>query len=181
MRIVGGKYRSRLIDWPDDTTRIRPTKDRIREAIFNAVGDITDYVALDLYAGSGAMGLEALSHYAKMAYFVDINPIALKTIKKNIESLSIDPNEAKVLSMPDVEALSFLEKQSNKLDIIFIDPPYAEGKYQEIVSLLESKNLLSENAIIVLEANREIVVDSTEYRKRRDYKYGEIYVAILWR
>lgn len=181
MRIVGGKYRSRIIEWPDDVTHIRPTKDRIREAIFNAIGDITDLVVLDLYAGSGAMGLEALSHYAKMAYFVDINPVALKTVKKNIESLSIDSNTAKVLAMPDIQALSFLEKESNKLDVVFIDPPYAEGKYQGIVSLLEEKNLLNKHAIIVLEANREIIVNEEGFAKRRDYKYGEINVAILWR
>ena len=181
MRVVGGKYRSRLLEWPDDVTHIRPTKDRIREAIFNAIGDLTGLVSLDLYAGSGAMGIEALSRNSKKAYFVDINPVALKTTKKNIANLNIPQEEFEVLSVPDVQAIENLSSRNIKLDVIFIDPPYKEGKYQEITDLLIQRELLSENAIIVIEADRQIVVDEKCFAKRRDYKYGEINVAILWR
>ena len=83
MRIVGGKYRHRLISFPDDMAHTRPTKDRVREAVFSALGDINGYRVLDLYAGSGAMGIEALSRGAKHATFVDISPLAIKTIKAN--------------------------------------------------------------------------------------------------
>ena len=88
MRIVGGKYRHRLIVFPDDMEHTRPTKDRIREAIFSAVNNINDYNALDLYAGSGAMGLEALSRGAKFCAFVDVSNLAIKVIKALI-SLSL--------------------------------------------------------------------------------------------
>ena len=179
MRVVGGIYRSRLLEWPDDVKHIRPTKDRIREAIFNAVGDLTNCVALDLYAGSGAMGIEALSRNAKKCYFVDINPVAIKTTKKNIDNLHI--NNAELLGISDIQALDKLAKDNVKLDIVFIDPPYKEGKYQEVMDLLISHNLLNENAIIVFEADRDIIIDESCYEKRRDYKYGEIKVAILWR
>ena len=89
MRIVGGKYRHRLIEYPNDASHIRPTKDRIREAIFNALGDISGLTVLDLYAGSGAMGIEALSRGAEKCYFVDKNYIAINTIKNNLSSLLI--------------------------------------------------------------------------------------------
>ena len=93
MRIVGGKYRHRLIIYPDDMEHTRPTKDRIREAIFSALGDITNSNALDLYAGSGAMGLEALSRGASKCAFVDVSPIAIKTITGNLDNLKITPEE----------------------------------------------------------------------------------------
>lgn len=181
MRVVAGKYRRRLLEWPDDVSHIRPTKDRIRESIFNALGDLSNMVALDLYAGSGAMGIEALSRNAEKAYFVDINNIALKTIKKNIESLSIPVNEAQILSIPDVKAIEYLSSKSIKIDLVIIDPPYKEGKYQETVNLLLDKNVLSESAIIVIEADTPIVISESCYSRRKDYKYGEINVAILWR
>lgn len=179
MRVVGGIYRSRILEWPDDVTHIRPTKDRIREAIFNAVGDLTNCVALDLYAGSGAMGIEALSRNAKKAYFVDINNVALKTTRNNINNLGI--KNAEVLAMSDIQALDRLASNQVKLDIVFIDPPYKEGKYQEVMDLLINHNLLNENAIIVFEADRDIIINESCYSRRRDYKYGEINVAILWR
>ena len=72
MRVIAGIYRHRLLKWPDDVKHIRPTKDRIREAIFGALGDINGYTVLDLYAGSGAMGIEAISRGASKAIFVDI-------------------------------------------------------------------------------------------------------------
>ena len=97
MRIVGGKYRHRLISFPDDMAHTRPTKDRIREAVFSALGDINGYRVLDLYAGSGAMGIEALSRGAKHATFVDVSALAIKTIKDNITSLKIDPSEYEII------------------------------------------------------------------------------------
>jgi len=181
MRVVAGKYRRRILEWPDDAKHIRPTKDRIRESIFNALGDLSNMVTLDLYAGSGAMGIEALSRNSIKAYFVDINPVALKTIKKNIESLKIPTSDAQILSIPDIKAIDYLADKSLKMDLVIIDPPYKEGKYQETVDLLINKNVLADNAIIVIEADTPIVIDESCYIKRKDYKYGEINVAILWR
>lgn len=181
MRVVGGKYRHRLLEWPDDSLHIRPTKDRIREAIFNALGDLTGMVALDLYSGSGAMGIEALSHNAIKSIFVDINPVALRTTRKNITSLSIPDSDYDVLSIPDVKAIEYLREKGRRVDLVFLDPPYKEGKYQEIVDLLIKNEILNENSIIVIESDKEIVISESCYQRRRDYKYGEIKVAILWR
>lgn len=181
MRIIGGLYRHRLISWPDDATHIRPTKDRIREAIFNALGNIDGTEVLDLYSGSGAMGIEAISRGSYFATFVDINSISLKTTKDNINSLKIPSNQYQILGISDFAALDRFTKEDRSFDIVFLDPPYKEGKYQEVISLLINNNILREHGIIVCEANRLLDLDDSIFIKRKDYKYGEIHVSILWR
>lgn len=181
MRIVGGKYRHRLIIYPDDMEHTRPTKDRIREAIFSALGDITNSNALDLYAGSGAMGLEALSRGANKCAFVDVSPIAIKTIKGNLDNLKITSEEYILIKDKDINALERFKTLNEKFDLVFLDPPYEQGQYQQIVDLLLSKDLLNEHAVIVIEANRDVNLENIEYQKKKDYHYGEIKVFIYWR
>ena len=181
MRVIAGKYRHRILIWPDDAKHIRPTKDRIREAIFGALGDIEGKIVLDLYSGSGAMGIEALSRGASKSVFVDINQVALDTTKQNLQSLGITSHEATVLALEDVKAIDKLSSEQYKFDLIILDPPYKEGKYSDIIYLLKEKELLSDNGIIVIESDHQIELDTSEYQKVRDYKYGEIRVKILWR
>ena len=179
MRIVGGIYKRRLITYPDDALHIRPTKDRVREAIFSALGDLSYYRGLDLYSGSGAMGIEGLSRGCSFMTFVDQNKIAIETTKKNLNSLNIE--NAEVLFMKDETALSSFIKDKKEFDIVFLDPPYKEGKYEEVVSMLLNNNLISEHGIIVMESDHDIPLDDSLFQKRRDYKYGDIKVIILWR
>ena len=181
MRVIAGKYRHRLLKWPEDVTHIRPTKDRIREAIFGALGNIDGLICLDLYAGSGAMGIEALSRGAEKSIFVDINQVALSTTKDNLKSLNISDREAVVIALEDVRAIEKLHKDGYKIDLVILDPPYKEGQYNNIIYLLKGNDLLSDNAIIVIESDREIIVDEEEFEKVKNYKYGEIRVKILWR
>ena len=181
MRIVGGKYRHRLITFPDDMAHTRPTKDRIREAVFSAIGDITDYRVLDLYAGSGAMGIEALSRGASHATFVDISPLAIKTISENIRNLKIDEKEYEIIKKPDLVAIESFKEKNIRFDLVILDPPYEQGEYEKIVDLLYNNNLLSDRAIIVMEANRPIVLENIDYQKNKEYHYGEIMVFIYWR
>ena len=176
MRIVGGKYRHRIISWPDDQTHTRPTKDRVREAVFSAVGDISGMTVLDLYAGSGAMGLEALSREAGFCYFVDIAPIALKTIKANLASLSVPQEQYMVIAKKDFEAINSIDK---KIDLLILDPPYKEGKYNEIIDAC--KSILSDKSIIVCEADHKLTFVESDYSKIKEYKYGDILVTILWK
>ena len=181
MRIVGGKYRHRLISFPDDAAHTRPTKDRVREAIFSALGDINGYRVLDLYAGSGAMGLEALSRGASHATFVDISSLAIKAIKDNVTSLKIPENEYEIIRNKDVVAVEYFKQRNTQFDLLILDPPYDEGKYEEIVNQLFFNNSLSEKAIIVMEANRVINLENIEYQKNKEYHYGDIVVYIYWR
>ena len=181
MRIVGGKYRHRLIIYPDDMEHTRPTKDRIREAIFSALGDISNTQALDLYAGSGAMGLEALSRGSTKCAFVDISPIAIKTIKGNLDNLKITPEEYILIKEKDINALERFKTLNQKFDLVFLDPPYEQGQYQQMVDMLINKGLLNEHAVIVIEANKDVNLENIEYQKKKDYHYGEIKVFIYWR
>ena len=181
MRIVGGKYRHRLIVFPDDMAHTRPTKDRIREAIFSAIGDISDYRALDLYAGSGAMGIEALSRGASHVTFVDVSALAVKTVSENLNSLKVDKKEYEILKTTDVSAVESFKAKNNKFDLVFLDPPYEKGEYEKIVDLLLSNNLLSDKAILVLESNRPVKLENVDYQKNKEYHYGDIMVFIYWR
>ena len=181
MRIVGGKYRHRQIIYPNDMEHTRPTKDRIREAIFSAIGDIDGFDALDLYAGSGAMGLEALSRGAKKCAFVDVSNAAIKTIKDNISNLKINNEEYLLIKDKDINALETFKNNNQKFDLVFLDPPYEQGDYQGIVNLLIKNELLKENYIIVIEANRDVNLENIDYNKKRDYHYGDITVFIYWR
>ena len=181
MRIVGGKYRHRLINFPDDMAHTRPTKDRIREAIFSAIGDINGARVLDLYAGSGAMGIEALSRGASHCIFVDTSPLAIKVIKENLQSLKISLDEYELIKNKDVLALNIFKERGQQFDLVILDPPYEQGEYEIIVEQLSNSHLLSEHAIIVMEANRPILLENIDYQKNKEYHYGEIMVFIYWR
>ena len=179
MRVVGGIYKRRLITYPDDMEHIRPTKDRVREAIFSALGDISSFKGLDLYSGSGAMGIEGLSRGCISMTFVDNNKLAIETTKKNISSLGI--SNAEVLFKNDLDALEIFKKENRVFDIVFLDPPYKQGKYEELVSYFLNNNLISNNGIIVMESDRDIAFDESLFKEVRHYKYGPIKVVIMWR
>ena len=93
MRVIGGLYRHRKLTYPEDNKNIRPTKDRIREAFFSIVGDLTNKTFLDLYAGCGSMGIEAISRGATKSYFVDNNKESINFVKENLKSLNISNYE----------------------------------------------------------------------------------------
>lgn len=181
MRIIAGKYRHRLIEWPNDIKNIRPTKDRIREAIFSSIGDLSSLRVLDLYAGSGAMGLESLSRNAQHATFVDNNQMAIETIHHNLHSLHIRSDEVSVLHCSDHQAIDTFIQKEEAFDVVFLDPPYQMGEYQSIIDLLLNNNLLTTHGIIVIETQQNIEFKNVFYRQRKDYHYGDIIVTILWR
>lgn len=174
LRIIAGKYRHLIIEAPN-VNSTRPTTDKVREALMSALGSfIVDAVVLDLFAGSGSLGIEALSRGAKKAYFCDNNFIAYQTIKKNIERIKVQ-EETIVLKLSYLEAL----KQINeKIDIVFLDPPYAkEETYQKAVDFLFENDLLSDNAIIVKEWNQKIPFDN-RFQFHKEYNYGTINILI---
>lgn len=177
LRIVGGQYRHRLLNTPPgDSTR--PTTDKVREALMSALGySLIDAVVLDLFAGSGAIGLESLSRGASKIYFCDNNYNALKTIKSNIASLGVE-NESEVFSSHYASTLKILKERNIKLDIVFLDPPYIkEEVYKEVVDFLFENDMLSEKAIVVKEWNKEIPTDE-RFNHHKSYKYGSIHILI---
>lgn len=179
MRIVSGKYRHRLIEFPKNATITRPTKDRVRESIFSAVGDITDKVVLDLYAGSGSMGIESLSRGAKFCYFVDIDKEAISCVFKNLKSLN--EKNATCINSDDLNAINKFVNEMIKFDLVILDPPYAHDNYNDIIGLLVDNDLLNKQAIIVVENNKQILYNDFDLYKNKSYHYGDINVDILWR
>ena len=177
MRIVAGKYRHRLIEYPNDIS-IRPTKDRIREALFSALGDITNLEVLDLYAGSGAMGIEAISRGAHRCTFVDYYPVAIKTVKANLTNLDISNYE--LIFDKDFNALAKLKEENKKFDLIILDPPYKSETYIEVINYLLTNNLCNSHARIVTECNHELDFNGVTYEKKKEYRYGEIIVNVLY-
>jgi 16S rRNA (guanine966-N2)-methyltransferase len=121
MRIISGKYKGRLFQMPEN---IRPTQDKVRKAIFDILGDIKGLSFLELFAGSGAVGLEAVSHGIKELVFVEHNRACLQAIKKNIESLAV--NSCDLYPLEAKRAIQLFHKDRRKFDLIFLDPPYSK-------------------------------------------------------
>lgn len=145
LRIIAGKFRSRKIYFAEKTD-LRPTQDRIRETVFNWLNPfMVDAVCLDLFAGSGALGFEALSRGAKHVTFADIDNQVIQTIKENASRLKIDIDAADFLSV------DFHYKFKHQFDIVFLDPPFKQDFISKSISFLEENDLLKPHAFIYLE------------------------------
>ncbi|MDR1697695.1 MAG: 16S rRNA (guanine(966)-N(2))-methyltransferase RsmD [Erysipelotrichaceae bacterium] len=176
MRIIAGKYRHRLIQQPN-TPLTRPTKDRIREAIFSAIGDdVLNRKVLDLFSGSGAYGLEALSRGANFVTFIDNNKDANAALKATISSLQIPLNDYQIIEQ-DVLVTKVITKGYS---LIFIDPPYNFDSYQELINLYEQKELFSKDVIIIIESEKSLMSLFSNYHLKES-RYGRTYVTKLWR
>lgn len=174
LRIIGGKYRHLIIDAPD-TFSTRPTSDRVREALMSALSnEIEDKVILDLFSGSGALAIEALSRGAKYAYLCDNASIAIKTINANIKKLGI--TNAKVIFNDYKKSLEYFKLNNIKFDIVFLDPPYIKKEvYQDVLNYLLENDLLNDNAVLVEESDIEL---KNDIGISRNYKYGKIHIRI---
>ncbi|MBX5469857.1 MAG: 16S rRNA (guanine(966)-N(2))-methyltransferase RsmD [Thermoleophilaceae bacterium] len=173
MRVVAGELRGRRLHAPPGRST-RPTADRVREALFAILADVSGASVLDLFAGSGALGIEALSRGAARAAFVDSDPRALATVRRNLAELGI---EAAVVRR---DALAFLrgpEHPGAPYDLVFLDPPYSSGPHMaaRLEELLPA--VLSEEATIVTESDkREPLLLAFPLRSER--VYGDTRVAI---
>ena len=159
MRVISGKYRSR----PLRSLRgmdIRPTSDRLRETLFNVVtagnaAALEGSVWLDLFAGTGAVGIEALSRGAKEVYFVESSPAAADAIRKNLETLNI-ANGAKLLQDELPRAFWRLERARVAADVVFIDPPYRmKDAYSETLRALADSSLIWAMSIVIAEHEKK--------------------------
>ena len=150
LRIIGGRWRGRKINFPD-LPSLKPTPDRVRETLFNwLMNDIQDAVCLDLFAGSGALGFEALSRGASAVLMVDESSKAIKAIEENAKRLDTQQMIAACARIP-ADLTPFLQQRFN---IVFLDPPYRQGLLQDCCSWLERSGNLAEQALIYLEAEK---------------------------
>ena len=176
MRVISGSARGRkLLSLEGEATR--PTTDRVKESIFNlCMPYIADATALDLFAGSGALGIEALSRGAEKCTFVETAPDALEIVRKNLANTNL-------LSLAEIhrgDALAFLERITEKFSLIFLDPPYDGGFYGPVLLKIAENNLLSADGAIIMEMRADaplLVPESFEIIK--DRKYGGTKIVIL--
>jgi len=154
MRIIGGKYRGRKIQFPLDRS-VRPTKDRIRESVFNMIAEwLPGSRVLDLFAGSGAYGLEAVSRGATTAVFVDDNVRSIKLIQENARTLGIV--EGIIALKEDVfSGIETLEKRKEKFNIVFSDPPYNKYLAKKTLITIDRCDILIRPGLLVLEHHKE--------------------------
>lgn len=178
MRIISGKFKGKKLNTFNlDTTR--PTSDMMREALFDKIGyRIYDCVFLDLFSGTGAVGIEAVSRGASQVYFADKNIDAIKLIKKNLSLVKND--NTFVLNSDFKTTLNTLKNQQIVFDIIFLDPPYKTDFAEQSINLITNLNLLNEDGIIVWEHdNSKLNFISTNYPNITTKKYGEKYFTYL--
>ncbi|MBP2057780.1 16S rRNA (guanine966-N2)-methyltransferase [Lactobacillus colini] len=152
MRVIAGKYAKRNL-YTLKSNATRPTSDKVKGSLFNSMGQFFDGgQVLDLYAGSGALGIEAVSRGYDGAVLIDISGQACSIIRKNVE-LTKEPDKFDILKMRDTVALKILSEKGRKFDLVFLDPPYAKEKIIKIMQLLLKYNLLNLNAWIVAETD----------------------------
>ena len=154
MRVIAGKARSLPLKTVPGKDVVRPTTDRIKETLFNILApDIADCRFLDLFAGSGAIGIEALSRGAQKACFVEKSQKAVECIKENLRFTRLEQN-AQIVERDVLTALRILEAQGDEFDIIFMDPPYGRLLEKDALSFLSRSSLVARDAILVVEASR---------------------------
>lgn len=178
MKIISGIYKGRKIKgFTIEGTR--PTMDRVKESLFASIQDnIKNSIVLDLFAGSGNLGIEALSNGAEYVYLVDYNYEAIKIIKENINDLKIENCE--VLKKDFKKAIDDFSKDNKKFDIIFLDPPYKTDYIEKSLSLIEKNNLLISNGLIICESNSlDKIIYSSNFKNIKTKKYGDKWVVIL--
>jgi len=150
IRIIGGQHRGRKLP-VHQLEGLRPTTDRVKETLFNWIQfDIRGAHCLDLFAGSGSLGFEALSRFAQKVTFVEKDKMIVEQLTTNVATLKID--NAKVVHQ---DALCFLDSSSQQFDIVFLDPPFRKNLLPSVIHKLEQQHLLAANALIYVESERE--------------------------
>lgn len=172
MRIIAGKLRSRKLETRQGNDT-RPTSDKIKEAIFSSVSlQVTYGKVLDLFSGSGAIALEAISRGFQEAWLCDISKEAIHIINKNIQNLGVE-KQCHVLQLDYPQVLKQAYSKQQQFDFIYIDPPYHKVDVQMILQMMNTYQLVAKNGIIICETSKEEVLQDTgELHKYKEKEYG---------
>ena len=176
MRVITGKARGIVLKTPDGMLT-RPTADRVKEALFSIIQfDVPTANVLDLFAGTGQLGIEALSRGAKAAVFVDEREDACKLVRENLKRTKLE-EQGKVIRS---DYLTFLKNTRELFDIIFLDPPYAEVFLENSLNKLGEIDILESGAIIVAErpVDKPLFVEIPGFTRSKDYKYGNTLLTL---
>ncbi len=175
MRVISGNARGRKLSLPE-TGAVRPTTDMVKESLFNIIQfDIEGRSVLDLFAGTGQLGIEALSRGAKNAVFIDQSDRALKLVRANLKNTQL----AERAEVYKEDALTFL-RRGRTFDLIFLDPPYETPLIEKALKTINEFDILNENGIIICEtkADKPLPDVTFPYQKGREYRYGRIRISL---
>lgn len=176
MRIIAGDFKGKRLFTPKDS-RIRPTTDKVKESIFNMIAPyLEDAVVIDLFSGTGNLGLEAISRGAKRCYFGDKSRESMELTRQNIAHCRQEDQAVTILG--DFEHV--LKKIQERADLVFLDPPYQQGLLHDCIGLIAELSLLSADGIIVVEhGTKELLEDRiASFSKIKEKKYGTISISI---
>lgn len=178
MRIIAGEKKGRSLIAPkgEDT---RPTLERVKEAVFGIIQfDLYKSTVLDLFAGSGALGIEALSRGADRCVFCDVSRSAVAVIKQNLENVGYK-DEAEVLEMDYETALARLRASGRSFDIVLIDPPYSQGLYEKTLDALFDGGLLNEGFTLIIEHDKRVEILPRDGVDIKVKKYGDVRITVM--
>jgi 16S rRNA (guanine(966)-N(2))-methyltransferase RsmD len=176
MRVITGKARGVQLKTPEGMLT-RPTADRVKEALFSIINfDLPGAAVLDLFGGTGQLGIEALSRGAQKAVFVDAREDACKIIRENLRRTKLEA-QGKVMRS---DYLDYLKRCKEKFDIILLDPPYAEVFLENALKCITEIDILQTDGIIVTERplGKELLCDFEGYTRSKDYKYGNTLLTL---
>ena len=176
MRVITGKARGTVLKTPEGL-QTRPTADRVKEALFSIIQfDVPGAKVLDLFGGSGQLGIEALSRGAKQAVFVDESDAACKLIRENLRRTKLE-SDARIIRS---DYMAFLNSCHDKFDLIFLDPPYAEVFLENAIKRISEIDILQSGGIIVAERplGKDLPWELEGFTRSKDYKYGTILLTI---
>ena len=175
MRVISGKYKGKnLIGFDIDGTR--PTMDRVKESLFGIIqNNIKNSIVLDLFAGSGSLGIEAISNGATEVYFIDNNIELINIIKKNTTGMN---DNIHIIKSDYKNALELIKNSNIKFDIIFLDPPYKLNLINDCLDKIVEYNLLNEDGIVVCEYENENI-ENDKLKLIKDKKYGSKKIKIF--
>ncbi len=174
MRIISGNFKGFRL-FSSKSSNVRPTADSIKERIFAVIGSCDGKAVLDLFAGFGGLGLEAVSRGASSAQFVDISADSLSTIKKNIAKLGV----ASSCKIQKKTAESFLKKNTDAFDLIFLDPPYEHNLLSPVLDLIYEKKTLAPKGIIVVEHSAKEPITNSNFNLFKEIKAGNTILSFL--
>lgn len=184
MRIIAGEKRGKKLT-SIQGDKIRPTTDKVKGAIFNSIQpDLRNaHVFVDLFAGTGAIGIEALSRGIEKVYFFDISRESIDIIKKNL-ALTGYESRAEIFQLPVIKGLEMLHQNRVSCDIIFLDPPYVQGEGSgEILKIISEKEILTENGKVVIESEKSVImpIEKNNLVCYKTKKYGNSMVSYYCR